>query len=80
MAYFAARRNKAVSKNFEGWTVSNVLHIMLRASLESALTSGALCADCVDAILARQLQIQQDMWLKLPEICNLNVEGWPVAP
>ncbi|RDX51174.1 hypothetical protein OH76DRAFT_1417533 [Lentinus brumalis] len=80
MAYFAARRNKVVSKNFEGWTVGNVLHIMLRASLESALTSGALCADCVDAILARQLQIQQDMWLKLPEICNLDVEEWPVAP
>ncbi|KAI0720085.1 hypothetical protein C8T65DRAFT_736251 [Cerioporus squamosus] len=78
-AYLAAHQSRALSENFEGWEVRNVLHVMYRASLESAQKSGALCADCIDAILARQLRIQQDIWRKLPEIFGLEVEGWPVA-
>ena len=54
-----------------------VLHRMFRKQLEAAQKSGALCADCIDAIVARQEQIQQDVWSNLPKLFDLDVEGWP---
>ncbi len=73
------RRARVALPTFEGVLVRHVLHGVGRTLMDSVTRNNAVCPLCIEHLSNIQDAFEKEMWLALPKMLNLHVEGWPTT-